>query len=765
MKRIAPVVAIAIILLAAPWNAVLADPFIDQGLNRAAVIVLDQRMDVFNEVRNILSQGGARALHAFPPKAVFGRFPASIDESDFSGLPVELIRSDVELAPGALDPITSRVLRALFNEREILRSAVVPDMTGFRDLVLGIPEEIRRKHHIPGPRKGAPREIAARSMEQNSEFLIGTVLANVIFPESAGGRENWTDEELGDAMVDIAIALSDYQQKANWVQLDFLYNYHKYIPVSIEPIDGDWNYDPIWISDTMDELGVEDGDYISRVHFFNNETRMAFGTDWVFTAFVVDASNNVCWRGPAGYYVAYTIDLGGPFMVVPFPACRFGTGVGFSHVFIHEMSHIFYALDEYMVADPDLAYWDCDAHSGYLAIPNRNTLIRQCQEVTDCIMNNAQLSLPLPICPYSLGQVGLWDDNENSIPDLFEIAPAIEFLHIPGINQDTIDVNSAVIAARAMNDAVPNKNPYQDKNTRVDYAPWLAKGSYWINNQLTNQIKPSDREWDESSEDLGFIFSGLNPGLNILHIKVENNVGLAAEATKEIYYIGIRYEMISARVESEYIDLSWITAAEVFDAVFSVMREDITAGGGLQTIAEIDTVVSSGVNQNQYAYRDESIVPGHEYRYMIKAGFDIVFKGEMKHYEFASKNIYKTAMLPVVDDFSSSLLPNPTNGRTSFTVNIPKSFHDPTGGSRTSQSDAMLGAPALDEVKTPVDIAVYNVLGRRISTIYSRNRFGGLETYTWDGLDRNGSPVPQGVYFIRIVAGDRSTVKKVVIIR
>lgn len=765
MKRTAPVIAIAIILFTAPWNAVLADTFTDKGLNRAAVIVRDRDTDTFNEVRMILTQGGARALQLFPPYVVFGWFPASIDESEFDGLPVRLIRSSNDLAAGTLDPVLERIIRALMNERGIQRTTIAPDMTGFRDLVLGIPEEIKRKHHVPGPRKGAPREILVRSMEQNSEFLIGTVLVNVIFPESAGDRENWTDDELADAKVDIAIGLSDYQQKANWVQLDFIYNYYENVPVSIEPIDGDWNYDPIWIADAMDHLAVEWADFISRVHFLNNETRVEFGTDWVFTAFVVDASNNVCWRGPNGYYVAYTIDLGGPYMVVPYPACRFGTGVGFSHVFIHEMSHVFYALDEYMVADPDLAYWDCNAHSGYLAIPNRNTLIRQCQEVVDCIMNNAQLSLPLPICTYTLGQVGLWDDNENSIPDLFEVAPSIEFLEIPGVVYDTIDVNSTVIAARATNDAVPNQNPYQDKNTRVDYAPWLAKGIYWINNQIANDIRPSDRKWDESSEDLGFIFSGLTPGLNALHLKVENNVGLTAEAKKEIYYIGIKYEMISARVESEYIDLSWITAAEVFDAVFTVLREDITSGGGLQIIAEIDTFVSSGGQQNQYEYRDESIAPGHEYRYLINAEFDLVFKGEMKHYKFPSKSIYKTAMLPVGEELSSNLLPNPTTGRTSFTVNIPKSFHDPTGGSRASRNGSALSAPALSEVKTPVDIAVYNVLGRRISTIYSRSRFGGLETYTWDGLNQNGSPVPQGVYFIRIVAGDRSVTKKVVVIR
>jgi flagellar hook assembly protein FlgD len=77
----------------------------------------------------------------------------------------------------------------------------------------------------------------------------------------------------------------------------------------------------------------------------------------------------------------------------------------------------------------------------------------------------------------------------------------------------------------------------------------------------------------------------------------------------------------------------------------------------------------------------------------------------------------------------------------------------------------VLGSPASVETKTHVDIAVFNVLGQRIATIYSRNRYGGLEPYTWDGCDRDGSPVPPGVYFIRIVAGDKNTVRKVVVIR
>lgn len=769
MKRIAPVVTVVIVALVMAGSALRADPFIEKGLRPTAVLIQDERMDTFDEVRRILGEHGARGLQAYPPKAVFGRFPVSLDAAAFAGLPVTVVGSSDELVPGMCDPIIYRVLRTIMDEREILGRGVPHDGTRFRDLILGVPddvkEEFNRAYLQDGPRTGSPREIVTRSMDQNSEFMIGTILVNVILPESGGTSEDWTEEELGNVIGDIAVGLSEYQQKSHWVTQDFIVKYYKEIPVSIEPIEGDWNSDPIWISETMDALEVDPhGWYVGRVHEFNNRTRAEFGTDWVFTSFVVDASRNVCWRGPNGFYVAYTISLGGPFTVTPYPACRFGDGVGFAHVYIHEMSHVFYALDEYMVADPDLAYWDCNAHAGYMAVPNLNTLIRQCQEVTKCIMNNAQLDLPLSICPYTLGQVGLWDENDNSIPDLYEKEPSVEFFDVPGIDYDTVLTFSTVIAARAWNEAVENKNPAQDPNERIDYAPWLVKGRYWVNNGLDSKLTPSDREWDSSREDFGFIYEGLTPGLNAVHLEVENCVGLTSETTREIYYIGIKYDMITARVEPEYIYLGWKTAAEVFGAEFDVVREDLTSGGGEIILATIDEPTTAGTSQNHYTYRDNSIAPGHDYRYHILARFDIEFRGEMHHFEFPSQSISKTAMLPINSGISSVLFPNPTNGTTTFAVDIPESYSDPADRSRVSRNEAMLGAPMATPIMTPVDIAVYNVLGQRIKTIYSRKRFGGIDMFKWDGHDNRGSRVGPGVYFIRIAAGDKSEVKKVVVV-
>ncbi|HUV37539.1 MAG TPA: hypothetical protein VMX58_11420, partial [Patescibacteria group bacterium] len=202
MKRLIPAVAIVILALTLIPRVSRADPFIEKGLRPAAVLIRDERMDTFNEVRRIVGERGGRGLLVFPPTAIFGRFAESLDASDFSGLPVTVVATPAELAPGMCDPIIYQAILTVMDEREILGRSVPHDDERFRDLVLGIPDDVRkeidRKYLREGPRTGSPREIVARSIHQNAEFLIGTVLVNVIFPESGGTGEDWTEEELGN---------------------------------------------------------------------------------------------------------------------------------------------------------------------------------------------------------------------------------------------------------------------------------------------------------------------------------------------------------------------------------------------------------------------------------------------------------------------------------------------------------------------------------------------------------------------------------------
>jgi hypothetical protein len=64
----------------------------------------------------------------------------------------------------------------------------------------------------------------------------------------------------------------------------------------------------------------------------------------------------------------------------------------------------------------------------------------------------------------------------------------------------------------------------------------------------------------------------------------------------------------------------------------------------------------------------------------------------------------------------------------------------------------------------PVEIAVFNVEGRRVRTVTSESRSPGRHVATWNGTDDRGRRVSPGVYFYRIEAGGYTSVKKMLVL-
>ncbi len=65
----------------------------------------------------------------------------------------------------------------------------------------------------------------------------------------------------------------------------------------------------------------------------------------------------------------------------------------------------------------------------------------------------------------------------------------------------------------------------------------------------------------------------------------------------------------------------------------------------------------------------------------------------------------------------------------------------------------------------PVSLTVFDASGRRVISVLERALPAGRHTISWDGSDARGRPVPGGVYFIRLDAGDRVRVARVVVHR
>lgn len=64
-----------------------------------------------------------------------------------------------------------------------------------------------------------------------------------------------------------------------------------------------------------------------------------------------------------------------------------------------------------------------------------------------------------------------------------------------------------------------------------------------------------------------------------------------------------------------------------------------------------------------------------------------------------------------------------------------------------------------------VNLAVFDVSGRRITTLVDREMPAGLSTVEWDGRDSHGRQVSSGVYFYRIMEGSNVETRKMLLLK
>ena len=95
---------------------------------------------------------------------------------------------------------------------------------------------------------------------------------------------------------------------------------------------------------------------------------------------------------------------------------------------------------------------------------------------------------------------------------------------------------------------------------------------------------------------------------------------------------------------------------------------------------------------------------------------------------------------PTVTDFSfDQNYPNPFNPVTTFNFALPQATH--------------------------VTLEVYNVLGRKVTTLVDREYPAGRHMVEWDSRRSDGHEVASGVYFARIKAGEFTASKKMVVVK
>jgi hypothetical protein len=724
-------------------------------------------------LRDHLRRAGARHVNLFlPDLVVVCDLPAGVSLTDRAAAFRVEPAGDGALSPErfALEP-WGWIAEAYAN---VDRAATAPAPGApagapFDDVVLTISPEraaqVQRDVERAARERGlSPRALPARQVSQNSEFLGGTTLANFIYPESDGSRENdsetWTDAELRDAKQGAAQGLISWQGR--WPTMDISWSIRNYerVPTGYEPIQHDMNTDEAWINDTMRSLGfgLLANESVAIVHDFNEAMRVQVGTQWVVTSFIANSRTVGTHRfgGGSANYTAYAY-LGGPYMVEPFPAGSdpnlIGETLVFSQIAQHEIGHCFWTLDEYPGSPSP-----CAATSGYLNYPNSNVTLLdpgggevRCTALQPCIMHTAtRLDLGRPWCTYSQGHLGVADANDNGKPDIFEAAPTVEF-EIAG--PETVTTNAIVLRFRAVSQAVPNRNVRIHPDRRVSYAATLRRGWFALGEQTQYTLNADDGSWDEIVEEGSLRLGLAQVGLSVITLRAENDAGMvSAPHTKKIYFTGVRYTGTAVTVRPGKIDVTWDTAGEVFGAKFDVFRLEPGEQLPGTPIAREVAPSSSAGGFDHYRYTDRDITPGRDYRYYVEGYFTLPYAGGTREYRSASRVIAQTAMISSgPGGLLSNVAPNPSRGPFTVSVQVPRTY----GGTPSAPT----------RLATPLEVAVYDVRGRRVRLLRQGSGFDDVVTVRWDGTDARSAPAPSGVYFVRARAGAEESVRKFVLIR
>jgi hypothetical protein len=211
-----------------------------------------------------------------------------------------------------------------------------------------------RKVHVERlePRRLFAADSIGVTPLDTGEFLLGTVAVTPVLFESNGQRDpqtqNWSAAEIDQVLSTVREGVNwwrDTLQSLDTVhELEFVIDDSFAIaPVATpyEPIDRPSTDFNLYVGDFITSQGHGDVNSIEEgVQRFNRDQRLKLGTDWAFTIFIVDASNDPDGLFAAGNDFAAAFAFAGGLFIVT-PSTRPASTVA------HEMGHIFWAHDEY----------------------------------------------------------------------------------------------------------------------------------------------------------------------------------------------------------------------------------------------------------------------------------------------------------------------------------------------------------------------------------------------------------------------------------
>ncbi len=537
-------VGLTVLLLIGPLTQV------DQALaaqaaapsSNQALVLLAPGADVadanyVNSVTEAIKLAGGHVTHIFPPAALIAEVPVGallpagvsavyrqvVDEVTLATLTGEARRAaqvwNALLAPEA-PAATAQSLDTL--EAELVGDALVPPP----------PQGMQALASDPTP-----------GYTETSEYFIGRVAVGIVLPESDGSvdpsTEDWTEDERALVLSEITAALDWWADLEPNAHLTFVYDDGTAAPTTTgyEPISRRYNDQSLWIAEVMEKKGYTGYSYFDQVRRYNNDLRDTYDTDWAFTIFVVDSSNDSDNRFSNGYF-AYAY-LGGPFTVMTYGNNGYGPH-NMDAVIAHETGHIFLALDQYYSA-----HQLCTRRAGYLGVENQNSQYGGCASDVPSIMRGQTWPYRNgDVDEYARGQIGWRDSDGDGILDPVDTTlSVISADYVTGAERP----NVLTFTGSVQDASYPSPLRRSVIINTIDRVQYRVAGGEWVN------AEPADGAFDTYAEDFTFTTSPLPTGDLPVDLRVLDSAG--NEITRTLATVSV-VDPVDAILDTTLIRLS-----------------------------------------------------------------------------------------------------------------------------------------------------------------------------------------------------------------
>jgi len=335
-----------------------------------------------------------------------------------------------------------------------------------------------------------------------SEFMIGTISVELIFVESDGtydaNTEDWSLTEWTNVYNEVLTGISWWCGNPQGPGLTgWLHTSNE--TTMYEPINRNSTEDHLWISEIMSRRGYTNSSFLDQVIASSNAMRQSDQTDWTWTIFVIDSSNDADGsfaNAPSSAY-AYS---GSACMVLTYDNGAWGI-TNMDRVAAHETGHIFWATDEYN---------GFTEYSGYLNAAD--------VEGSNCIMDTNVLT----ISSGTLKQIGWYDGNSDGVFDIVGTEPDTTLIALgPDFTNSTIVEYSGVATVIPMTNNNPKPwNPGHDVTVaKIQGVSYNVDGSGWI------PINATDGAFNETTEAYNFTMY-LSEGSHTVLVKACTDWGI-----------------------------------------------------------------------------------------------------------------------------------------------------------------------------------------------------------------------------------------------